>query len=131
MLNDERPSRYNIVRNTCSHVDLSIASLNLARIGEWDAMDRYTLCSDHYLILCRFCRDLRREVEKKVPRYNFSQAKWDTFQENAQSIVGEVSGSEGSVDSWNSLMMHAAACCTIHVKQEPSMCVPWWNKECD
>lgn len=135
VLNDGRPTRYHIVRNTSSHIDLSIASSNLARVGEWDVIETYTLGSDHYPILCRFGRDLRREVEKKVPRYNFSQAKWDKFQERVQSLVGEIDN-EGSVDNWNtsiSLMIHEAACSTIPLKQEPRnrMRVPWWNKECD
>lgn len=59
MLNDGRPTRYHIVSNTYSHIDLTIASSNLARIGEWSVIDFYTLGSDHYPILCRFDRDLR------------------------------------------------------------------------
>lgn len=62
MLNDGRPTSYHIVSNTCSHIDLSIASSNL--IGEWDVIDFYTMGSVHYPILYRFGRDLRREVEK-------------------------------------------------------------------
>lgn len=69
---------------------MSIASSNLARVGEWDVIESYTLGSDHYPILCRFGRDLRREVEKKAPRSNCSQAKWDTFPERVQSLVGEI-----------------------------------------
>ena len=71
MLNDGRPTRYHIVRNTSSRIDLSISSSNLARVGEWDVIESYTLGSDHYPILCRFGRDLRREVEKKVPDITF------------------------------------------------------------
>ena len=59
MINDGRLNRYDILRNTCSQIDLSIASSNLARTGEWDVMDKYTLGSDHYPIICKFGRDLR------------------------------------------------------------------------
>lgn len=69
MINDERPTRYDILRNGCSHMDSSVASS---------------------------IRDLRREVEEKVPKYYFSKAKWDKFQESAQSFIGEVD-SEDSV----------------------------------
>jgi len=135
VLNDGRPTRYDIGRNTCSHIDLSIASSNLARIGEWDVLNSYTMGSDHCPILCRFGRDLRREVEENALRYNFTQANWDKYQKKAQSLVGDVD-SEGSVDNWNtsiSFMIHKAACYTIPVKQEPRsrMQVPWWNKGCD
>ena len=40
VINDGRPTRYDILRNRCSHIDLSIASSNLSRIGEWDVMDK-------------------------------------------------------------------------------------------
>lgn len=135
VINDGRPTRYDILRNRCSHIDLSVASSNLSRIGEWDVMDKHNLGSDHYPIICRFGRDLKREVEEKVPKYNFSNAKWDKFQECARSLIGEVD-SEDSVDNWNaaiSFMLHEAARCSIPVKQTPRPCmlVPWWNKECD
>ena len=59
VINDGRPTTYDILRNICSQIDLSIASSNLARTGEWDVMDKYTLGSDHYPIICKFGRDLR------------------------------------------------------------------------
>jgi len=96
MINDGRPTRFHILRNTCSHIDLSFASSNLARVGDWDIMDRYTLGSDHYPILCRFGRDLTVEMEEQVSRYNFSKANWAEFQLSAQSLVGQVD-SEGSL----------------------------------
>lgn len=34
VLNDRRPTMYQIVRNTFSHTDLSVAFSNLARLGE-------------------------------------------------------------------------------------------------
>ncbi|KAL7390520.1 hypothetical protein ABVT39_022758 [Epinephelus coioides] len=85
--------------------------------------------------MCRFGRELWKEAEKRVPRYNFSRAKWDEFQERAKSFVGEVD-SEGFVDSWNcsiSSMIHNAAHGTIPEKQEPKgrKRVPWWNEKCD
>jgi hypothetical protein len=85
-------------------------------------MDKYTLVSDHYPIICRFGKDLRRVVEEKVPKYNFCKAKWDKFQESSRSLIGEVI-SEDSVDNWNtaiSLMLYEAARCSITVKQAPS-----------
>lgn len=135
VLNDGRPTRYQIVRNTCSHIDLSIASSNLARVGEWDVLDSYTMGSDHFPILCRFGRELRNEVEEIVPRYNFSQARWDKFQEKALNLVRGVENKK-SVDIWNTSicqMLHEAACYSIMIKQNPKsrVLVPWWNKECD
>ena len=100
VITDGRPTRYDILRNSFSHIDLSIASSNFSRIGEWDVMDKHKLRSDHYPIICRFGRDLRREVEETVPKYNFSKAKWDKFQEWARSLIGEVD-SEDSMDNWN------------------------------
>lgn len=100
-----------------------------------DVLDTYTMGSDHYPMLCKFGRQLRSEVEEIAPRYNFSQARWDTFQEKALSLIGEVD-SKGSEDTWNSSishMIHEAACYAITMKQKPKSCVlvPWWNKECD
>ena len=62
-------------------------------------------------------------MEERVPRYNFSKAKWDKFQESAQSLIREVD-SEDSVDNLNSaisFVIHEAARCYIPVKQAGSM----------
>lgn len=135
LLNDGRPTRFNIVKNTCSHLDLSITSSNLARVGEWDVMDRYTLGSDHYPILCRFGRNLIVEVEERSARYNFSLAQWDEYQEKAVDIIEEIN-SEGSIDDWNESLcsiIHKVAQLTIPLRNVPKAraLVPWWNKNCD
>lgn len=80
VIDDRRPMRYNIIQSTCSHIDLSVATSNFARVGEWDAMDRYTSDSDNYPISCRFGRDLRVKMEERPCRYNLPQARWDEFQ---------------------------------------------------
>ena len=135
VINDGRPTRYDIARNTSSHLDLTIVSPSLARIGEWNVFNTNNLRSDHSPILSGFGGELRREEGERVPRYNFARAEWDKFQEKAKSLVGEVD-SDGSVDKWNdniTAMIHNAANGTIPEKQEPGAqkSVPWWNKRCD
>lgn len=65
VINDGRPTRYNIARNTSSHLDLTIASPSLARVGEWKVMDTNNLGSDHYPILSNFGGDFRREERER------------------------------------------------------------------
>ncbi|KAI2646986.1 Gag-Pol polyprotein [Labeo rohita] len=76
VLNDGRPTRYQIVRNTSSHIDLSIASSNLTRVGEWDVLDSYTMGSHHYPILCRFGRDLRSEDKFQIQKMLVLVEEW-------------------------------------------------------
>ena len=134
VLNDGRPTRYDIARNTSSHLDLLIASPSLARVGGWEVLGS-NMGSDHYPVLGKFGRELRREGGESVLRYNFSQARWGEFLEEAKQLVGEVDD-QGSVDEWNSslcAMIHKAASRTIPFKQEPKARkrVPWWNKKCN
>ena len=134
VLNDGRPTRYNILSNTLS-IELSFATSNLARVGEWDVMDRYSMGSDHYLIYCRFGRRLTVEIEELGIRHNFSRANWGEFMRIASELVGEVC-SDGSINDWNSSLgevLHRVARGAVPVKlgPKPRVLVPWWSAECD
>ena len=84
-VNDGRPTRFEIRTGAVSCVDLAIASSELARVGEWDSMDRYTLGSVHFPILLRFGKTL---VEEQVrPGYfDNSKADWKKFAEKRVSL---------------------------------------------
>lgn len=53
-VNDGRPTKFEIRTGAVSCVGIAIASSKLARVGEWDLMDRYTMGSDHFPILLSF-----------------------------------------------------------------------------
>lgn len=72
VINDGRMTRFHIVKNTCSHIDLTCAPPNLAR--EWNILDRFMFVRDYFPILCRFGQELRIEIEESPTIYNFSQA---------------------------------------------------------
>ena len=135
VLNDGRPTRYNLLSNTCSHIDLSFATSNLARVRKWDVMDRYSMGSDHCPIYCRFGRRLTVEIEELGIRYNFSRANWGEFMRIASELVGEVC-SDGSINDWNSslgevLNRAARGAAPVKLGPKPRVLVPWWSAECD
>lgn len=59
MMNDGRATRFEVGSGRLSCLDLTFASAEMARCGEWDMMDGYTMGSDHFPILSRFGKDLQ------------------------------------------------------------------------
>lgn len=54
----DRLTRFDIRTGAVSCIDLAFVSSDLARVGEWDFMDGYTMGSGHFLILLRFGKTL-------------------------------------------------------------------------
>lgn len=99
-MNDGRPTRLNIGTGGVSSTDLAIASAELARKGEWNTMDRYTIGSDHFPIYLRFGQSLLVEEDARPRPRDFSKAKWDEFAEGcSRGLV--YANREGTVDEWN------------------------------
>lgn len=73
-LNDGRPTRFDIRTGNVSCIDLALASSELARVGEWDCLDRYTIGSDHYPILLRFGKTILSEEQDNQKFFNYSKA---------------------------------------------------------
>lgn len=68
VLNDGRPTWFQVNRAAKSCIDLTFTSAELALVGEWDIMDRYTMGSDHVPILSRFGRTLAKEQDNRPRR---------------------------------------------------------------
>lgn len=99
VLNDGWPTWFQISRGAKSCVDLTFASAELALVGEWDVMDRYTMGSDHALILSRFGNELIKEKINRSERYCYSRARWEGFKIRSREKVGGINGD--NIDSWN------------------------------
>lgn len=97
MLNDSRATRFQVGSGRLSCLDLTFASAELARRGEWDLLDCYTMGRDHFPILSRFGRDLQVEEGGAVGWLDYHKADWDKFRQVLSAGLGEVF-SEGSVE---------------------------------
>ena len=134
-VNDGRPTRLEIKTGVLSCIDLALASSELARVGEWDFMDRYTIGSDHFPILLRFGKTLLTEEQTGLGYFDYSKADWEKFREKCDSALGSING-EGTIDEWNNSLcaaiLHNAYEC-IPIKKSPKgrVSVQWWNKACN
>ncbi len=133
--NDGRPTRFQVGNGKLSCIDLTFASAEFTRCGEWDLMDRYTMGSDHFPILSWFGRVMLVEKESIVRGFNSHKANWDKFEEQLSEDLGDVI-SEGSVDEWTKSFCSVARRAvekSIQVKgnRKERKIVPWWNKACN
>lgn len=83
-----------------SCIDLTLASGDLARRGDSDVMDRYSIGSDNFSILSWFGRKLLVEVDEKPRSQDFGKAQWEEFAEKCAEGVSKVN-SDGSVEESN------------------------------
>ncbi len=99
VLNDGRPTRFQVNQGGSSCLDLTFTSPDLALRGEWDIMDRYTIGSDHVPILSRFGRKLFKEQDFRPRKYNYPKARWDEFRIRTQEETNNMCRED--VDKWN------------------------------
>lgn len=135
MLNDGRATRFQVGSGKLSCLDLTFASAELARCGEWDLMDCYTMGSDHFPILSRFGRELKVEEGGGVERLDYCKADWDRFRQELFVGLGEVC-SEGNVEEWSRSFCYTVSKAvqkSVPVKRsrKERRIVPWWNKTCN
>ena len=133
VLNDGRPTRFDIRTGAVSSIDLSLASGELARVARWEPMDKYTMGSDHFPILLKIGRNLVKEMVSGPSFFDFRKADWDKFRYGCDKSLGEVV--EGTVDEWNDslnamVLRNAQECVPSKDTRAPKVSVPWWTKMC-
>lgn len=134
-MNDTRPTRFETNSLKMSCLDLTFASSALARVGEWNVLDKDSMGSDHFPIISQFGRSLYMNPGDQVKRFDFARAKWDEFQIGIGEGLGVIN-SFGSIDDFNdslSEMILNVALKTIPCRGAPKerVIVPWWNSDCD
>lgn len=87
-MNDGRPTGFQVGSGSLSCIDLTFATGELARCGEWDLMERYSMGSDHFAILSRFGRVLWMENISTVRGLNFKKTNWDQFRHQLSADLG-------------------------------------------
>lgn len=135
VMNDSRPTRFDINNLKMSCLDLTIAFPTLAQVGEWDVLGKQSMGSDHFPVLSQFGRSLIVVQGDLGKRFDFSRAEWGKFGVEIGKSLGEIN-SEGSIDEFNdslSKMIFDVALRTIPCRGVPKdrVIVPWWNSDCD
>ena len=135
MLNDGRPTWFNISRSMSSSVDITIVSAELASTSRWETMDLYTVGSDHVPIISKFGRCLLEEPVLSSLRLNYKRANWIKF-ENQVNVGLSLIDSEKGVDEWNRSLSEVfwdAAVKSFPKKKVRvrGVMVPWWTEECN
>ena len=134
VLNDGGVTRQDIVKNKVSCLDLTIATPSLARSAKWEVWTGINLGSDHFVVMCEFRHEVRKEHTIGIQRYNFLQARWSDFRDRVFNSLSSVDSS-GSVEKWNlsliSVIQKAASeCIPVKGGREGRKNVPWWTQEC-
>ena len=100
VMNDSRPTRFDINTLKMSCLDLTIASPTLARVGEWDVLGKHSMGSDHFLFLSQFERSLIVVQGDIAKRFDFSRVEWGKFGVEIGKSLREIN-TEVSIDEFN------------------------------
>jgi exonuclease III len=84
VLNEEIPTHLSFSKKTFSNIDLSIASVEIAEIFDWQVADELYL-SDHFPIVIEFHKN-QNEVKSKE-RWRMKEANWELFRKHLKSTV--------------------------------------------
>ena len=129
ILNDDKPTYYNLHNNATSIIDLGLCSSNVLTDFKWEVL-RDLHGSDHFPIIIKLNEP--KQVPT-IPRWNIDKANWISYREECSKIQ-EIANIENNLEAYKSLekVILSAASKSIPstnpMKGRPP--VPWWNKTC-
>ena len=130
ILDKKEPTYWSPAYNSESHIDLSLASVNIGQYFQWTADDQI-YGSDHYPTYLRVIP--KNHGEGTESRWNLNRANWEKFQEevNLRSIPRHIKDPNKLIQELTEKITNAAEN-TIPKKATPNRPLnSWWNKKCE
>ncbi|ESO99552.1 hypothetical protein LOTGIDRAFT_158644 [Lottia gigantea] len=134
ILNDGRPTLIHNSSGVMSHLDLTIATSNIASNCEWQVSSTETLGSDHLLIDITYRGQIKREGTVGKPKWRIAKADWIKFTENcSQWDVQDIQDADVDVYANNVtiVLMEAVKDAIPRTSGKNRACPkPWWSDAC-
>lgn len=115
-LNTGEGTRYNIIDNTVSCLDLTFVSNEIPNICEWKVLSESTIGSDHFPIICQLNVRNFNSGQYLQNRWKYEKADWVEFGKYCEENLVKVK--EDTVEilckSLTDLIIQSANCHIIH-----------------
>ncbi|XP_072401022.1 uncharacterized protein [Diabrotica undecimpunctata] len=131
VLNDSRPTRFNIQNGESSCIDLTICEPGLTPQLTWDRLD-FLYNSDHYPLFIH--NNKNQGGQTFTPKWNLKNPNWNLFSnliESSMTTFKSTPNIEETLENLVTIITKAAEKAigkTTYIKQRNP--VPWWNHEC-
>ena len=117
-----------------SHLDITLASENLAQICNWSVLND-TWGSDHLPVLTTINEPALIENSNN-PRWAYKKANWDAFKSGCKQLITEELVTADIGQSRNNIVETIIKLADIHIptvknnKNPAKKSIPYWNSEC-
>lgn len=133
-LNDGRKTRIDVHTGKGSALDLTLVSIEVAGICEWEIWEDSTIGSDHYPVLCKIYVGSDERVEEREAKWIFNKAKWEKFEYLCEVESSEIDLNQ-DIDKtdvkFREVVLRAAKLSIPRSKGKMNRkAVPWWTEEC-
>ena len=129
LMNDGSPTRFDVVHNSCSSIDLTICSSSLRLDYQWSVNDNL-YGSDHFPIHLKYVQNLPSAC---LPRWKTKEADWQLYEKSTKvnHKVNEFSCPSDAYEYLASIMIGGAMMSIPKTSGKPRRpLVPWWNSNC-
>ena len=129
LLNDGSPTRYDVVHNTSSAIDLTICSSSLTLDYKW-SVDDNLFGSDHWPICLKYVQNIPSSC---LPKWKSKDADWSLYEKSTKvnANVNEFSGTSAAYEYLAKIMKGGAMKAIPRTTGKPRRpLVPWWNSKC-
>ena len=129
LLNDGSPTRYDVVHNTSSAIDLSICSSSLALDFHWSVNDDLH-GSDHWPIHLKYIQNIPSPC---LPRWKMQEANWELYEKSTKvkHKFEDFSGTSSAYEYLASIIIGGSFKSIPKTTGKPRRpLVPWWNEKC-
>ena len=129
ILNDGQPTRLDEANGTLSHIDLTLASSDIAHLFDWNT-DKDLHCSDHFPIYIRGCRTPSPSGLPPIfTGWNVKKADWAMFTQNCDIQFADSLGLQNCATMTQTIIDAATSYIPARNGNSKYQC-PWWTNDC-
>ena len=129
ILNDGQPTRLDEATGDVSHIDLTLASSDIAHMFDWNT-DKDLHCSDHFPIHIRDCRSSSPiSLPPIFAGWNVKKADWAMFTQHCDLQFAENLGLENCATMTQTIIDAALNYIPVRNGNSKYQC-PWWTNDC-
>lgn len=129
LLNNGQPTRFNALNGTCSAIDITMATNDIAYLLQWNPHN--DLCnSDHFPLFINLQAENLQSLTSKTRRWNIKKADWNKFKSYLQQHSVQISENiDVSIAELIKNITEAANLSIPKSNGKHTKEVPWWCPE--
>ena len=129
LMNDGSPTRFDIVHNSTSAIDLTLCSSSLRLDYQW-SVNENLFGSDHFPIHLKYVQNIPSPC---LPKWKVKEADWQLYEKSTKVYhkPNEFSGPSSAYEYLAGIMIGGAMKSIPKTAGKPRRpLVPWWNNNC-